>query len=113
LLPKVRAVAPVFVDGLLQAMPVDRSAGASAGCSPSSVPVGPIIDGNRPLPESLTVRELQVLRLLAGGLSYRQIAAELIVAQGTVQAHCGAIYGKLAVNNRTQALTRARDLHLL
>jgi ATP/maltotriose-dependent transcriptional regulator MalT len=37
----------------------------------------------------------------------------LIVAQGTIQAHCSSIYGKLGVNNRTQAVLRAGELKLL
>jgi ATP/maltotriose-dependent transcriptional regulator MalT len=61
----------------------------------------------------LTARELQVLALLAQGLSYREIAQRLLVAVGTVQAHCGGIYGKLGVNNRTQALLRARAHRLI
>jgi LuxR family maltose regulon positive regulatory protein len=113
LLPKVRAFAPAFVDGLLDATSPDRFPGLFASSSSSPAPVGSALDRNQSLPEPLTARELEVLRLLAGGLSYRQIAAELIVALGTVQAHCGSIYGKLRVNNRTQALTRARELHLL
>jgi len=66
-----------------------------------------------PLPEPLSTREREVLALLAAGCSYREIADQLIVALGTVQAHCGSIYGKLGVRNRTQAVLRAGELHLL
>jgi LuxR family transcriptional regulator, maltose regulon positive regulatory protein len=100
LLAKVRPSSPEFVDAILRAGSADP--GSSAADAPSQL-----------LPEPLSARELEVLRLLAEGLSYRQIADRLIVAQGTVQAHCGSIYGKLGVNNRTQALSRARELHLL
>ncbi len=82
---------------------------------PTVLPIDGKASGQRaqPLVEPLSARELEVLALLAEGLSYRQIAEKLIVAMGTVQAHCGNIYGKLGVNNRTQALAKARELHLL
>jgi LuxR family maltose regulon positive regulatory protein len=66
-----------------------------------------------PLVEPLTVRETEVLQLMAAGLSNRQIADELIVALGTVKAHLHHIYGKLGVRSRTEAAARARELSLL
>ena len=54
----------------------------------------------------LTRRELDVLRLLARGLSNRAIAAELVVSEGTVRFHTGAILRKLDVANRAQAAAR-------
>lgn len=66
-----------------------------------------------PLPDSLTDREADVLRLMARGLTYRQIAAELIVSVNTVRHHVKGLYGKLAVNSRAQALSKAHDLNLL
>jgi LuxR family maltose regulon positive regulatory protein len=65
------------------------------------------------LVEPLTERELEVLRLIAGGLSNREIARELVVAVSTVKTHINHIYGKLDVKNRTQAVARARTLGLL
>jgi LuxR family maltose regulon positive regulatory protein len=65
------------------------------------------------LVEPLTERELEVLRLVAGGLTNREIAAELVVAVSTVKSHVNHIYGKLEVKNRTQASVRARELGLL
>ena len=65
------------------------------------------------LAEPLTAREGDVLRLLADGRSNPEIAKELVVALGTVKAHAHSIYGKLGVNNRTQAVRRARELGLL
>jgi NarL family two-component system response regulator LiaR len=59
------------------------------------------------LHESLTVRELEVLRLLAGGLSNRQIAQGLEISERTVQAHLSSIFGKMQVASRTQAVTEA------
>ena len=64
-------------------------------------------------PESLTDRELEVLRLVALGRSNRQIAAELYLALGTVKAHVHAICGKLGAQNRVEAVARARDDGLL
>jgi LuxR family maltose regulon positive regulatory protein len=66
-----------------------------------------------PLVESLTERELEVLRLVAVGRSNRQIAAELYLALGTVKAHTHTIFGKLGVVNRVEAIVRARELGLL
>ena len=66
-----------------------------------------------PLTESLTAREKDVLRLLAGGRSNPEIAGELVVAVGTVKAHTSSIYRKLDVANRTQAVLRARQLGIL
>jgi LuxR family maltose regulon positive regulatory protein len=63
--------------------------------------------------EPLTDRELDVLRLMAQGLKYREIAARLFISLNTVRFHVKAIYGKLNANNRTQALKAARQLRLL
>jgi predicted ATPase/DNA-binding CsgD family transcriptional regulator len=63
--------------------------------------------------DPLTERELEVLHLLAQGLTNRQIADRLTVVLGTVKAHNNSIYGKLGVSNRVQALTRARELGLI
>jgi LuxR family maltose regulon positive regulatory protein len=66
-----------------------------------------------PLAEPLSERELEVLRLLAAGLSNREIAAELFLAVGTVKKHTSNIYSKLNVSKRTRAVARARELGLL
>lgn len=63
--------------------------------------------------EPLTERELQVLRLLAAGLSNQAIAEQLIISIGTVKAHTSNIYGKLGVENRIQAVTQARKRSLV
>jgi ATP/maltotriose-dependent transcriptional regulator MalT len=64
-------------------------------------------------PDDLTPREIEVLRLIAAGLSNPAIAEKLTIAVGTVKAHTGRIYSKLGTNNRVQALSRARELRLL
>ncbi|MFN8491196.1 MAG: HTH-type transcriptional regulator MalT [Caldilineaceae bacterium] len=67
----------------------------------------------RTLVEPLTEREVEVLCLLAQGLSDREMAEHLIVVVGTVKRHLNNLYGKLGVHSRTQALARARALGLL
>jgi LuxR family transcriptional regulator, maltose regulon positive regulatory protein len=63
--------------------------------------------------ELLSARELEVLHLIADGHSNQAIADTLILAVSTVKRHINNIYGKLAVQSRTQALLRARELQLL
>ena len=65
------------------------------------------------LSEPLSDRELEVLRLIASGLSNRQIAQELFITPGTAKRHVHNIYRKLEVSSRTQAIARARDLNLI
>jgi DNA-binding NarL/FixJ family response regulator len=65
------------------------------------------------LGESLTSRELEVLRLLAGGLTNPEIARRLVVSPGTVKHHVRHIVSKLGVSDRTQAAVRAVELGLL
>ncbi len=65
------------------------------------------------LAEPLSLRELEVLRLIEAGLSNQQIAEKLTVAPSTVKTHINNIYGKLGSQSRMQALQKARDLGLL
>jgi LuxR family transcriptional regulator, maltose regulon positive regulatory protein len=65
------------------------------------------------LVEPLSERELEVLRLMAQGLTYQEAAEQLIVSLNTVRFHVKSIYGKLGVDNRTAALEKARSLDLL
>jgi LuxR family maltose regulon positive regulatory protein len=65
------------------------------------------------LPEPLTEREIEVLRLLASGKSNRRISSELFVSVGTVKTHVNNLYRKLGAHSRTQAVARARDLGLI
>lgn len=67
----------------------------------------------QPLIEPLSERELEVLQLIAAGLSNQEIADRLVIAPGTVKRHINNIYGKLQVASRTQAIAVARDLQLL
>jgi LuxR family transcriptional regulator, maltose regulon positive regulatory protein len=65
------------------------------------------------LPEPLSEREMEVLALITAGKSNRQIAKDLFVALSTVKTHVNNIHRKLDVRNRTQAVSRARELRLL
>lgn len=80
---------------------------AAAGDKPDRMPL------TKELVEPLTDRELEVLHLVAAGLSNRQIADQLVVSIGTTKAHIHHIFGKLEVSNRTEAAARARDLGLI
>lgn len=60
--------------------------------------------------EPLSERELNVLRLAAQGLTNKAIGAELSLSDRTVQGHLASIYGKLAVQSRTEAVTKALKL---
>jgi LuxR family maltose regulon positive regulatory protein len=94
-----RGIAPHYVGRLLAAV-------APAGQAEPAVE-------RQPLVEPLTDRELEVLELLAEGLSNRQIGQRLFVSLPTVKSHTGSIYGKLGVHSREQAVARARALAIL
>lgn len=68
---------------------------------------------NNPLEQPLTPREMAVLKLLARGLTNKQIADQLAVNERTVKYHVGSILAKLEVPNRTSAVTAAARLRLI
>lgn len=61
----------------------------------------------------LTAREIEVLTLIARGLSNREIAAALFVSENTIKTHCARAFGKLGAARRTQAVQRGKQLGLL
>ncbi|MGB3544028.1 response regulator transcription factor, partial [Rubrivirga sp.] len=63
--------------------------------------------------QSLTPREVEIVRLVATGMTNAEIADHLFVSTATVKRHVANVYGKLDVRNRTEAAARARDLGLL
>jgi len=65
------------------------------------------------LPEPLTDRETDVLRLIAAGESNQRIARELVVTLDTVKKHVSHLLRKLGAANRTEAVTRARQVGLI
>jgi DNA-binding NarL/FixJ family response regulator len=66
-----------------------------------------------PLPEELTPREMEVLRLLAEGLPNKSIASRLGISEHTVKFHINAILGKLGAQSRTEAVSRGVRLGLI
>jgi LuxR family maltose regulon positive regulatory protein len=64
-------------------------------------------------PERLSQRETDILELLGQGMSNDEIAKKLFITVNTAQWHISHIYSKLGVRSRTQALLKARELHLL
>jgi LuxR family maltose regulon positive regulatory protein len=70
-------------------------------------------DPSPSLVEPLTDREEEVLALLAQRLTYKEIAAQLIISPGTVTQHVHNIYQKLEAKGRKQALAKATELGIL
>jgi LuxR family maltose regulon positive regulatory protein len=66
-----------------------------------------------PIVEPLSLREVEVLYLVAAGLSNREIADRLVISVPTVKKHIENIHGKLGVSSRTRAVARAQELNLL
>ena len=109
LLPVVRRAAPAFVDEIMAAfseLPSGSGTPSTRGRSLWQGDAGELI-------EALTARELDVLRLIAGGASNAQIADGLAVSVGTARWHVGNVLAKLGVRSRTQALVRAQQLGLV
>ncbi len=94
-----RGIMPEYAGKLLAAFP-----DAELTAPPAPPPVEMI--------EPLSERELEILQLIAEGLSNREIAQRLVLSLATVKWHTGNIYGKLSVKNRTQAVARAREMGL-
>jgi LuxR family maltose regulon positive regulatory protein len=99
-----RAIAPGYVRQLLAAFPVAEP--EQARPSEAQTPEPDLV-------EPLSERELEILELLAEGLTNREIASRLYLALNTVKAHSRNIYGKLDAHSRMQAVARARALGIL
>lgn len=65
------------------------------------------------IPDPLTARETEILRLMAGGHSNKEIANSLFVAEGTVKNHVSNILSKIGVRDRTRAVLKALELGLI
>lgn len=76
-------------------------------------PLRPKAPGTVALPAGLTAREVEVLRLVAQGLTDKQVAEQLVVSPRTVTSHLTSIYGKLNVNTRSAATRFAVENGLL
>jgi LuxR family maltose regulon positive regulatory protein len=99
-----RGIAPNYVQRLLTAFPFDETDQAVSSQTQAS---------KSELDEPLSQRELEILRLIAQGLSNREISQRLFLALNTVKGHNQKIYSKLQVQSRTEAIARARELDLL
>lgn len=99
----VRGIMPDYTGKLLAACEDEaRQRQAQPALSPAQL-----------LIESLSQRELEVLHLVAQGLSNREISERLFLALSTVKGHIQKIFGKLQVQRRTEAVARARELGLV
>jgi LuxR family maltose regulon positive regulatory protein len=94
---------------LLEAFPSDHPRPVAAGPASSR----PHSARKLALAEPLTSRELEVLSLLRGPLSLKEIALQLHIAPATVKRHSINIYAKLGVSTRRRAVARAEELDLL
>jgi NarL family two-component system response regulator LiaR len=84
---------------------------APASFVSNSVPFAP--DAGRQQTLGITARELEILTLVARGLSNREIATQLFVSENTVKTHCARAFDKLGAARRTQAVQRGKELGLL
>ena len=82
---------------------------------PNSVPFAPDTTRQQSQQKALgiTARELEILALVARGLSNREIATQLFVSENTVKTHCARAFDKLGAARRTQAVQRGKELGLL
>ncbi len=111
---QARGIQPGYVAKLLAAF--EKAGDGKVKDERNASKPGPIHPSSfipHPLAEPLTDRELEVLRLIAEGLSYREIADRLVVSVNTVRFHIKGIYSKLGVENRAAAIAQARALQLL
>jgi LuxR family maltose regulon positive regulatory protein len=106
-----RGVAGEYTRRVLSAFDAPAaSPAATSAASPAATSGG--IAVARP-GQSLTARELEILRLIAAGLRNQEIADQLSISPATVKRHVANAYGKLEARHRTEALARARALKLL
>ncbi len=103
--PLLKPGESAYADHLLAAFRKELGAGLPGILGP--------LPGNHNLAEPLTERELEVLRLLADGLSNAEIAQRLFLSPNTLKAHTQNVYSKLDVHSRVQAVNKARELDLL
>jgi LuxR family maltose regulon positive regulatory protein len=106
-----QGVAPDYVSRLLAAFPgVEPSFPPSPAAGQERREIGDLVLIK---PEPLSDREKQILRLIAAGLSDREIAEELYLSVNTIKWHNRQIYDKLGVSRRGQAVARAQELGIL
>jgi len=81
--------------------------------TPELADASPPVPRSATLPESLTERETQILRLLVAGLNSMEVAQQLMIAPSTVRTYIKSLYSKLDVNRRHDAVAKARELQLI
>ncbi len=106
----VRGISGAYTRQLLRAFDAP-AASAPIPAGPVAAPSSPAL-ADHPV-QSLTTRELEILRLIAAGLRNQEIADQLIISTATVKRHVANAYAKLDVSHRTEALVRAHALNLL
>jgi LuxR family maltose regulon positive regulatory protein len=99
-----RGIAPDYVQRLLAAFPVVEPEQADTSKKQAT---------ENELIEPLSEREIEVLQLIAEGLTNQEIATRLYLSLHTVKVHAHNIYGKLGIKNRTQAVARGKALGIL
>ncbi|MFL7837882.1 MAG: LuxR C-terminal-related transcriptional regulator [Candidatus Promineifilaceae bacterium] len=104
----LRGTLPVYTNKLLDEFPIPQSEFTVAHS-----PTSDIRNPKSEIADPLSPRELEVLQLIAEGLSNREIGERLYLALDTVKGHNRHIYSKLGVQRRTEAVARARELGLL
>jgi NarL family two-component system response regulator LiaR len=78
------------------------------------IPAGPFALNEQRLQElAITKRELEILGLIADGMSNREIAEKLFVSENTVKTHSSRLFDKLNAKRRTQAVQRGKELGLI
>jgi LuxR family maltose regulon positive regulatory protein len=97
---------PGYIGKLLAIFQAEEQKREATSYRPPAVP-------DQPLLEPLSQRELEVLQLIAQGLSNQEISERLFLALDTVKGHNRRIYGKLQVQRRTEAVAKARSLNML
>jgi two-component system nitrate/nitrite response regulator NarL len=120
---QANAVWDTGIRGLLpRDVPIDKLAAALQALveglmvlEPAFTPIRtlPRGEGAQPPVEALTARELEVLTLVAEGLSNRAIASQLDISEHTVKFHLNAVLSKLGAQSRTEAVVRAMRLGLI
>ncbi len=108
----LKAISP---DTLLQALREVHVGGTALRPSLTTRMERPSVAAERafvatPEPDALSPKELQVLRLVASGRSNTEIAVLLGNSEGVIKNHCSAVFSKMGVRDRTQAVLRAIDL---